>query len=284
MSRGRDKRESACSRRWRHATPSWPALDGKAPQQESVSAKRIRIARAGLGLSQATAAARAGISRSAWTRFEAGEREVRSWDVAARMAAAVGLDLVVQLFPSELVLRDAPQVALLRDLRQLLGLGWSWQYEVRVGPAPDQRTWDAVAEHRITRVTVRVDAETRISDCQRILRRTRLKSDAGDKGPVVLAVRDTVHNRHALRGASDIITTEFPIPMRTAVRALRSGLDPGRRHDPRDQTWDSRSARIRLDRPASEGVWCPSGSVRWMDAFQVGRRRASSIGRCQTGT
>ena len=54
-----------------------------------------------------------------------------------------------------------------------------------------------------------------------------MKSDAGEKGPVVLAVRDTVHNRHALRGASDIITTEFPIPMRTAVRALRSGLDPG---------------------------------------------------------
>ena len=130
--------------------------------------EEIRIARAGLGLSQATAAVPGRHLEVRLDSIRGGEREVRSWDVAARMAAAVGLDLVVQLFPSELVFRDAPQVALLRDLRQLLGLGWSWQYEVRVGPAPDQRTWDAVAEHRITRVTVRVDAETRISDCQRI--------------------------------------------------------------------------------------------------------------------
>ena len=167
------------------------------------------------------------MSRAAWTRYEAGRRDVSSWDAAARMAAAVGLDLVVQLYPSELVLRDAPQVDLLRDLRETLGPSWSWRYEVRVGVAPDQRAWDAVAEHQSSGLRLRIYAETRISDCQPVLRRTRSKADADGDGRVVLAVRDTVRNRHAIRGAADIIATEFPIPMRKAIRALRRGLDPG---------------------------------------------------------
>ena len=139
--------------------------------------EEIRIARHDLGLSQAVAAARAGISKTAWTRFEAGRRSVPSWDVAGRMAAAVGLDLVVQLFPSDLVLRDAPQLELRRDLRGLLGPAWAWRYEVRVGAAPDQRSWDAVGVHRGTGLTLRVDADTRIADCQRLIRRTRSKAD-----------------------------------------------------------------------------------------------------------
>lgn len=145
--------------------------------------EEIRIGRVGLGLSQASASSRVGISRASWTRYEAGERDVPSWDVAGRMAAAVGLDLVVQLFPSELDLRDTPQVTLLGDLRTVLGPGWSWRYEVRVGPAPDQRAWDAVAEHRDTRLTIRVDAETRIADCQRVLRKTRSKAAAWGSRP-----------------------------------------------------------------------------------------------------
>jgi hypothetical protein len=143
------------------------------------------------------------------------------------MAAAAGLDLVVQLFPSELVLRDGPQLEVLGDPRRLIGSGWSWRYEVRVAKAPDQRAWDAVAEHRITHMTIRVDAETRISDCQRVLRRTRSKADADGDGRVILAVRDSVHNRRAIVQAGTILTTEFPIPKRTAVRALRKGVDPG---------------------------------------------------------
>jgi transcriptional regulator with XRE-family HTH domain len=225
---------------------------GAAAQQRFCD--EIRVARVSLGKSQAVVAAQAGISRAAWTRYEHGDRSVPSWDVAARMAAAVGLDLVIQLFPSERILRDAAHVELLRDLRSTLGPRWAWRYEVRIGPGPDQRAWDAVAEHRTSRVKLRIDAETRPWDCQQVLRRTRAKADralavraAGDAYPgdpggrglaaggramddggrVVLAIRDTVRNRLALRAAHDIVTVEFPVPARTALRLLRHERDPG---------------------------------------------------------
>jgi transcriptional regulator with XRE-family HTH domain len=187
----------------------------------------IILARSDHGVSQAAAAARAGVSRTAWTRYESGVREVPSWDVAGRMAAAVGLDLVVQLYPSEVKVRDIPQLRLLQDAREVLGRGWAWRYEVPVSAIPDQRAWDAVAEHRITNLTVRIDAETRIADWQRIIRRVRAKAEAGGDGRILLIVRDTTRNRGAIRTAGTILADEFPIPMRTAMHALRRGLDPG---------------------------------------------------------
>jgi transcriptional regulator with XRE-family HTH domain len=204
---------------------------GRARRKAAATRERfceeIRLARTGLGLSQAAAAARAGMSRSAWTRYEAGERDPPSWDVAARMAAAVGLDLVTQLSPSEMVVRDGPQLDLLRDLRDVLGPAWSWRYEVPVAAAPDQRAWDAVARHRQTAIVIHVDAETRIADCQRVVRRLRSKADGASAERVVLAVRDTTRNRHAIGAAEAIIAAELPVPMRSAVRALRLGRDPG---------------------------------------------------------
>jgi transcriptional regulator with XRE-family HTH domain len=189
--------------------------------------EEIRLARMDLGLSQAAASGRAGISRSAWTRYETGARDIPSWDVAARMAATVALDLVVQLYPSEMVVRDRPQLDLLRDLRDVLGPAWSWRYEVPVAAAPDQRAWDAVGRHRETALVIHVDAETRIADCQRVVRRLRSKADVAGECRVVLVVRDTMRNRQAIDAAAGVLGAELPIPMRSAVRALRHGRDPG---------------------------------------------------------
>ena len=102
--------------------------------------------------------------------------------------------------------------------------------QVPVGSLPDQRAWDAVAVHRETALTIRIDAETRIADRQRILRRTRGKSAAGTDGAdgrVVLVVRDTARNRQAIRSVQDILAVEFPVRTRRGVMALRRGSDPG---------------------------------------------------------
>src|SRR6478672_3999657 len=83
----------------------------------------VRGARLNLGLSQVVVAGRANVPRSTWSRLERGTGKVVTFDLACRMAAAVGLDFVISLYRSNTVLRDGAQVRLLRDTRMLLGTG-----------------------------------------------------------------------------------------------------------------------------------------------------------------
>jgi hypothetical protein len=132
----------------------------------------------------------------------------------------------VQLFAGPLRLRDEAQIRLLRRFRRRLGANWTWHLEVPLSDAPDQRAWDAVAQHRTTRLKFVVDAETRLHDSQALLRRVALKRrDAG--GPrLILLVNDTRHNRLALREFQDSFSAEFPAGGRHALAALEKGIDP----------------------------------------------------------
>ena len=135
----------------------------------------IREARLNHALSQADAAREAGITRSTWTRIERGDQTSLTLEQAGRMAGAVGLDFVVQLYPSSAILRDEGHVRLLSEFRTLLGPDWTWRYEVPLGPAPEQRSWDMVGTHRITGLVIRVEGETRLRDCQATVRRLASK-------------------------------------------------------------------------------------------------------------
>lgn len=189
-------------------------------------ASELREARLNLGLSQADAARRVGIDRAEWSRIERRERRSVPIDLAVRLAAAVNLDLVVKVYASDHEARDAAQIRLLQDLRHLLGPDWEWRYEVRVGPAPDQRSWDAVARHRVTGLTIRVEGETRLRDVQATLRKIEGKRTT-DPGRVVLAVRSSRDNRETVHLAEDVLRSQFPADPRTALARLRAGEDPG---------------------------------------------------------
>lgn len=189
-------------------------------------ASELREARLNLGLSQAETSRRAGIDRAEWSRIERRERRSVPLDVAVRLAAAVNLDLVVKVYASDHETRDAAQIRLLQDLRLLLGPDWEWRYEVRVGPSPDQRSWDAVARHRVTGLVIRVEAETRLRDVQATLRKVEGKR-AADPGRVLLAVRSSRDNRETVRRADDVLRSQFPADPRTALAQLRAGIDPG---------------------------------------------------------
>ena len=197
---------------------------GEAASRQFVS--EVREARLNLGKSQATAARQAGVDRSVWTRIERGQRAVPDWEVAGRMAAAVGLDLSVQLYPASRILRDEGHVILLRDGRVALGPGWHWRYEVPTDSS-GQRAWDAVAQHRESGLEVEIEAEVQLRDIQALCRRLRTKRGASGSRRVLLLVRDGVRNRIAVREAALIVGTEFPVPAREALRALRAGMDPG---------------------------------------------------------
>jgi DNA-binding XRE family transcriptional regulator len=187
----------------------------------------IREARLNHAISQTDAAREAGIARTTWTRIERGDQTSLTFEQAGRMAGVVGLDFVVQLYPSSTILHDAGQVRLLREVRVMPGPDWSWRYEVTLGPAPEQRAWDMVGTHRVTGLVIRIEGETRLRDCQATVRRLASKR-FGDPHRLVVAVRASRHNPAAVRAAADVVGAEFEIATARTLRALRSGEDPGR--------------------------------------------------------
>lgn len=204
-----------------------PAERGKEKAEAAQLKFRTEVRRARLGQSksQKVAAAQADIKAPVWSRIETGRQDV-GLGLAGRMAGAVGLDLVLQLYASDTVLRDVAHIRLLRDLKATLGPQWRWRLEVPVGDPPDQRAWDAIATHRQTRLQIRVEAETNLRDCQAVLRKVEAKRVADGQPRVLLAIRDSRHNRDAVVEAREELETAFPIPSRVGLALLRRGEDP----------------------------------------------------------
>jgi hypothetical protein len=144
--------------------------------------------------------------------------------------AAVGLQLSASAFPVGPAVRDAGQLALLSRLRARIHASLRWSEEVPVLelPAPgvsDQRAWDAGIDGQ--GVLVRVDAETHVGDLQAVERRVALKQRDSRVGCVILLLADTKHHRDLLAVAGTGLRNRYPVPQRTALRALRMGRSPG---------------------------------------------------------
>ena len=197
----------------------------RANQQLATLAQELRDARIGLGRTQADVARAAGISSSELSRIELGRYAALQFETVAVVGAAIGLDVVLRTYPGDHIIRDEPQVRLLRALRERLGDRWTWRYEVPVAPG-DQRTWDSVGRCATTGASIAVDAETRIQEVQGPLRRITHKRDAAGCPRTVVLVADTRNNRAAVRAGADELAAEFPVGTRAALRALEAGLVP----------------------------------------------------------
>jgi transcriptional regulator with XRE-family HTH domain len=189
--------------------------------------RELRLARLSLGKSQALAARQAGIDPATWNRIEKDRLQQVDFRMVGRMAAVVGLDFTVGMYPSPPRLHDGPQLELLADTQFLCGPDWDWRSEVMVGLPPDQRAWDLGGTHRVTRFGVRIDAESVFADCQAVMRRIEGKRLADGDPRIVLAIRDSRGNRRAVDEAGAILRSAFPIDGRTGLAALREGADPG---------------------------------------------------------
>jgi transcriptional regulator with XRE-family HTH domain len=184
----------------------------------------LRQARELAGLSRHDVSTATGLSESAVYRLELGQLQEITVERLALVAAAVGLEPAIRLYPGGSPLRDVAHLALLERLRLRLHSSLVWQAEVPLDLPGDLRSWDAVVtKHPSWRP---VEAETRLGDVQALERRVHLKMRDAGADHVILLVAETRNNRVALRAASDAWHAAFPIGTRATLAALAAGRLP----------------------------------------------------------
>lgn len=190
----------------------------------------IRLARAIAGLNHATAAARAGLSRTTFAAVEDGRASARL-DTLAAACAAVGLSLSLKAFPAApLSLRDSGQLAIVGAIRARASPAWrsAMEYVVddRLGRAADLVMFgpDEILHFEV---------ERRVLDWQAQYRAARVKHSSltdRHRRPVrlVMAIEDTRANRARLEPHLPLLRSELAGGSRDVWGALESGRALGR--------------------------------------------------------
>ncbi|MEO5704066.1 MAG: helix-turn-helix domain-containing protein [Candidatus Limnocylindrales bacterium] len=182
------------------------------------------MTRRSMGLSLREAAERLGTSHDRLARAEKADPSALTIDLAARLAALLGLQLAVSLHPDGDAIRDRPQLGLLERFRRRLPALATWRTEVAVPIAGDQRSGDAMVT--IPAVEMLVEAETHLGDFQAVERRIGAKARDLGANRVVLLLADTRHNR-TMVNTIPAIRQRFPVDQRSWFRAIANGEDPG---------------------------------------------------------
>ena len=192
----------------------------------------LESARIEHGLSYADLGRAVGISGAQAARICRASSGFDSFLRITAMFAAVGRQLACRSYPAGPAIRDAAHDALLARFRARLDVSVRWRLEDpviaardRALPGPvDLRAWDATVSG--DGWTFGVEAETRLSDLQALLRRLALKQRDGHVDGLLLVVNDTAHNRQVVAEGFQYLRVEFPGSARRAMRALRRGLKP----------------------------------------------------------
>jgi transcriptional regulator with XRE-family HTH domain len=188
------------------------------------TAREIRQARRGSGLSIRTVASSIEMSESTFGRIERSELPTVTLVQLATACAAVGLRLSARAYPEGDPIRDAGQVQLLERFRRQLPSSVAWRTEVPVPIPGDLRAWDG--QCRFGPMVVGVEAETRLVDLQALDRRVGLKARDADISIVILVVSDTVLNRRRLVDHREALRATFPLDTRGVLAAVRAGRAP----------------------------------------------------------
>jgi hypothetical protein len=143
----------------------------------------------------------------------------------ARMLAVVGLELSARAYPAGQPIRDAGHLALIQRLRTRLHASVRLRTEVPFPGAGDLRAWDAVILGR--EWSLPVEAETRPTDVQALIRRLAIKARDGAAEHVMLLLLDSRHNRDLFRAHRSALVERFPVPGPRAMELLGVGVNPG---------------------------------------------------------
>jgi transcriptional regulator with XRE-family HTH domain len=185
----------------------------------------VKVQRLTLGISQEQAASRAGVSESAYARFERGELSRPTLDRICRAARAVGLAPSLSFYPTGEPIRDAAQLALLARFEALLAPPLRLRREVPLPIERDLRAWDGRVSDGSR--TASIEGESKLYDAQAIARRIALKArDDPYAGVVILVVNQTGHNRRILAAHREALRGQFPLDGGAIARALRAGTVP----------------------------------------------------------
>lgn len=187
--------------------------------------EELREARLAAGLRQADVGRALGWSASKVARIERGVDASLAVLDLARIAAVVGRELSLRLYPGRGRLRDAAQLDL--EKRFLFAVepgGWRPVLEEAVRLPADLRAFDLTLRGV---VSIGVEFVTRLRDVQALARQVSQKQRDSRVDRVVLVVKDTNANRRAVREAAPILAVAFPMRHRGPMAALRGGRDPG---------------------------------------------------------
>ena len=187
-------------------------------------AEEWRHLRQSAGISQATVARAAGVSRSTYARIERSRLAEIGLRRASAITAILGGDLSVRIYPGGPPLRDAGHVALLARFESRLAATWRIRHEAPMPQAADPRAWDLRLDGP---TSIGVEAETRPRDLQKLERSMNLKQRDSGVLRMVLLVSGTRHNRELLRATLPVLRPTFPLSTSEVLRALAEGRDPG---------------------------------------------------------
>lgn len=190
--------------------------------------EEFRDKRVAIGLSQQQVAGAVGISRSIYTRIEGAKLQSLTIVVASRVAAILGLDLSVRVYPGGNPLRDAAQGERLNRVLVHVSAPLRSRTEVVLPQGPDhpfeQRAWDALITGRGQRTGI--EMEMRVRDGQALERRIALKRRDDPVDALVLLVADTHANRRVFRDNPGLFAGLTRMTLAALTRTLRSGQHP----------------------------------------------------------
>ncbi len=225
---------------------SWPVRTQLRIRADRAARDRLRIVigelrqlREDAGLPQASVARAAGLTRSHLSMIEAGSREP-SWQVLARLAAVLGADVGVRLFPVVgPQMRDRFQAPIVEALLRLLPPRWSRAVEVPV-QRPARGFIDCVIADREAQRIVSIEAQSEIRRLEQQIRWALDKSESlpsSDLWPLLaggvprppihrlLLLRSTTTTREVARTFAATLGAAYPARPADVHAAL---LDPAR--------------------------------------------------------
>ncbi|HEX5039488.1 MAG TPA: helix-turn-helix transcriptional regulator [Candidatus Limnocylindria bacterium] len=187
--------------------------------------RELRVARVTGGRTQRRIARSVGTSVARISLLERGLVTTVTVRQLGRVAAATGLKLYLRAYPAGRRLLDAPQLALLAELRGRANSAWDWETEVPMPIAGDLRAADARAT--LASCSIVVELWTRLADWQAQSRAALLKQRDLRADHLLVVLRNTRANRDALRQAGPSALSSFTIAPRAFLRAMAEGRDPG---------------------------------------------------------
>jgi hypothetical protein len=186
----------------------------------------LRTARHILGATQKAIGAAIGISGPEVCRRELGRSPRLTGDKLAVHAAAVGLKLVVKLYPVGGGIRDAAQARHVAAFVARVGRPWRVTLEAPIPLPGDLRAVDVLLTSAPVRIAVEVI--TRLADLQAQVRAAQLKARDIGATRLILVIAGTHANRNALASARSTLVPAFDLDSRRLLADLAAGRDPGR--------------------------------------------------------
>jgi len=186
----------------------------------------LRTGRHVLGVTQKEIGAAIGVSAPEVCRRELGRSRRLTGDRLAVHAAAVGLKLVVKLYPLGGGICDAAQARFVAAFVARVGRPWRVSLEAPIPLRGDLRAVDVLLTSERARIAVEVI--TRLADLQAQVRAAQLKARDIGATRLILVVAGTHANRTALASARSTLVPAFDLDSRRLLADLASGRDPGR--------------------------------------------------------